>query len=434
MTLYIECNMGAAGDMLMGALYELLPDGELFLRRMRGLGLPGVEISAEPMTKCGILGTKMRIRIRGEEEVYADDAPGTPDSAHPHTHAHSHAGDGDNGHPPVHDHTHSGDQAHSHQEDHRHYGFSDVCDIINNLDLAENVRDDVLAVYRILGEAEAAVHGTTLEDIRFHELGTLDAVVDIVGCSLLFHMLGAHRIEASPVHVGSGSVHCAHGLMPVPTPATARILQGIPIYGGRIRGELCTPTGAALLRHFVRRFGEMEPMSVSKIGYGMGSKDFEAANCVRALLSDSAGSGDTVVEIICNLDDMTPEAVGFATQLLLDAGALDVFTTPIYMKKNRPAVMLTCLCRPEDRQELTQLILAHTATCGVRYRTMLRSILEVSTYTVDTPYGEIRIKTAHGLGVSKQKPEYEDVKAAALRHGVPFAQVWLSATAQILKP
>jgi uncharacterized protein (TIGR00299 family) protein len=424
MMLYLECNMGASGDMLMGALYELLPDRELFLSRMRGLGLPGVEISSETITKCGIAGTKMRICINGEEEVYPD----FPAEEHPHPHTHTDDHNHEHEHTHGHAHTHD-NSAHPHEDDHHHYSYNDVCGIIRGFELADNVKSDALEVYRILGEAEAAVHGSTLEAMRFHELGTMDAVVDIVGCCLLFHMLGAQRIESSPIHVGSGFVRCAHGVMPVPTPATAQILKGIPIYGGKIKGELCTPTGAALLRRFVTHFGEMEPMSVAKIGYGMGTKDFEAANCVRAFLSEQDDAGGTVAELSCNLDDMTPEAIGFATQLLIERGALDVFTTPIYMKKNRPAVMLTCLCRPEDRREMTRLILENTTTFGVRYHTEMRDVLAVTSYTVATPFGDIRIKSVYGHGLTKEKPEYEDVKAASLEHGIPFARVWTAASA-----
>lgn len=417
MTIYLDCSMGASGDMLMGALYELLPDGALFLQRMRALGLPGVEIDAEQSVKCDITGTKMRIKIHGEEEVYPDDAP----FDHPHTHDHDQACDtGHDAHPHHHDQEHGG-------KAHHHYTYKDVAGIISGLDLAENVKTDALAVYRILGQAEAEVHGASPDEIAFHEVGTVDAITDIVGCCLLFHMLGADKIEASAVHVGSGFVRCAHGLLPVPTPATARILQGVPIYGGRIQGELCTPTGAALLKYFVRRFGEMAPMAVTKIGYGMGTKNFEAPNCVRAFLSDRSEPRDTVAEITCNLDDMTPEAIGFAVQLLLDSGALDVFTTPIYMKKNRPAVLLSCLCRLDDRHEMTRLMLTHTTTLGVRYRNVLRDVMDVSTHTIETAYGKIRIKTGHGHGVTKRKPEYDDVKAAAEAHNVPFNHVWLAA-------
>lgn len=424
MKLYIECNMGAAGDMLMAALLELLPDRDIFLRRMRSLGLPGVEIGCDSMAKCGITGTKMRIRIGGIEEGSIDVLPNAPDHDHKHDHTH------DNAHTHAHTHTQVED-SHDHDSGHTHahYSYNEICAIISALDIAENVKDHALAVYQLLGEAEAAVHGVPLTDIRFHEVGSFDAIVDIVGCSLLFQMLGITHIEASPVHVGSGFVRCAHGVLPVPAPATAYILKGVPMYGGKIKGELTTPTGAALLKHFVKRFGDMEPMTVTKIGYGMGTKDFEAANCVRVYLCDQAVTVDTVVEIACNLDDMTPEALGFATELFLDNGALDVFTTPIYMKKNRPATMLTCLCRPDDKHHLSQLILQHTSTLGVRYQTLRRDVMNYTIYKIQTEYGEIRIKSAKGHGHTKEKPEYEDVRAAALKHEVPFSQVYAAVTA-----
>lgn len=414
MKLYLECSMGAAGDMLMGALYELLPDKDLFLRRMNSLGLPGVEIGCDTVTKCGVTGTKMRVLVGGVEEKVKDTAlfcqPEKEERGHTHGHGACEAGKGRE-RPPA------------------RYTYDDVCGIIKNLDIAENVKDNALAVYQLIGDAEAAVHGMPVSQIHFHEVGALDAIVDIVGCCLLFQMLGAATVEASPVHVGSGHIRCAHGIMPVPAPATAHILRGVPIYGGKIKGELCTPTGAALLKHFVSRFGDMEPMTVTKIGYGMGTKDFEAANCVRAFLSDNPETNDVVLELRCNLDDMTPEAIGFATELLLEAGALDVFTTPITMKKNRPAIMLTCLCRPEDKDNMSRLLLENTTTLGVRYESMRRDVLDTGTYKVSTPYGDIRIKSARGFGLVKEKPEYDDIRTAAVAHGVPFFQVYSAATA-----
>jgi pyridinium-3,5-bisthiocarboxylic acid mononucleotide nickel chelatase len=420
MKLYIECYMGAAGDMLMAALLELLPEKELFLRRMRSLGLPGVQIEYQAMTKCGITGTKMRIHINGVEEGSVD-ANTSCQHEHNHEHKREH----------THEYTHyhadvDGGDTHEHAS-HTHYSYQEVCSIIQNLDLAENVKKDALGVYALIGEAEAAVHGVPIDQIHFHEVGSFDAIVDIVGCSLLFQMLGASCVEASPVHVGSGFVRCDHGILPVPCPATAHILKGVPIYSGKIKGELCTPTGAALLRHFVNRFGDMEPMVVTKIGYGMGTKDFEAANCVRTFLSDHTEKIDSIAEISCNLDDMTPEAIGFATELLLESGALDVFTTPINMKKNRPAIMLTCLCKPDDQHHIAQLILRHTTTLGVRYQTLKRDVMTYTTYKVQTPYGEIRIKSANGYDLSKQKPEYEDIRAAALANNIPFSQVYAAA-------
>lgn len=440
MKLYLECNMGAAGDMIMAALLELLPDRDLFLQRMRNLGLPNVQIDSDYTTKCGITGTKMRIRIGGVEETIEDAVPSGGDTeignahvhgqGHMHEHKNSQAHNEPHQHEHVHIHSETGHQSmDSHSQMHTHFSYNDICDLIQNLDLAENVKDHALAVYRLIGEAESAVHGVPVDQIHFHEVGAMDAVVDVVGCSLLFQMLGADHVEASPVHVGAGFVRCAHGILPVPAPATAHILKGVPIYGGKIRGELCTPTGAAILRHFVRRFGDMEPMTVTKIGYGMGTKDFEAANCVRAFLSDHSEATDAVVEIICNLDDMTPEAIGFATELLLDNGALDVFMTPIYMKKNRPAAMLTCLCKPEDKHHLSQLILLHTTTNGVRYETKQREVLDYTRYKVSTPYGDIRIKSAKGYGIVKEKPEYDDVRAAARKNAVPFSQVYAAACA-----
>lgn len=422
MKLYLECSMGAAGDMLMAALLELLPDKDLFLHRMRNLGLSGVEIDCSTATKCGITGTKMHIRIGGVEEGSLDaDLTDRERGRQPRAHKHEH----------VHLHDPS-DSAHlEHEHTHRHYNYQDICGIIENLELSENVKKEALSVYKLLGEAESSVHGVPVEHIHFHEVGSLDAVVDIVGCSLLFQMLGVTQIEASPVHVGSGFVRCAHGVLPVPAPATAHILRGVPIYGGKIKGELCTPTGAALLKHFVSRFGDMEPMTVTKIGYGMGTKDFEAANCVRAYLCENAETADTVVEISCNLDDMTPEAIGFATELLLDNGVLDVFTTPIFMKKNRPATMLTCLCKPDDRHHISLLLLEHTTTLGMRYQTLKRDVMNYKHYKVRTPYGEIRIKSAKGHGFAKEKPEYEDVRAAALNNNVSFTRVYAAAVAMM---
>jgi len=260
-----------------------------------------------------------------------------------------------------------------------------------------------------------------------HEVGSLDAVSDIVGCSLLVDMLGATDISASPVNVGFGSVKCEHGILPVPAPAAAEILKGIPTYSRRIEGELCTPTGAALLKRFATRFGEMPPMTVSAIGYGMGTKDFEAANCLRAFLgmggAPSSSNRDTVYEISCNLDDMTPEAVGAAFEALFEGGALDVYTTPIMMKKNRPAVMLTCLSAEDKRDELARLMLKHTSTLGVRITRCCREILTRTIETVATKYGDIRVKRAQIAGVIRSKPEYEDVQAAAKRHDVTFEAV-----------
>lgn len=389
-TIYLDCSMGAAGDMLMGALYELLPEKDEFLRRMHALGLPGIEIAAEPAVRCGISGTHMRVLVHGAEEGAAH--------AHEHTHAHEH----------VHAHPHTG----LHEIEHR----------ISHLDLPEAVRADALAVYRSIADAESRVHGVPMEQIHFHEVGTLDALADVVGVCLLVSMLAPEQILCSPVHVGSGQVRCAHGLLPVPAPATALLLTGIPIYGGSIRGELCTPTGAALLRRFVTKFGPMPVMRPEKTGYGMGTKEFEAANCVRALLGQTDEPAEQIAELCCNLDDMTPEAVGFAMEQLLQDGALDVYTTPIGMKKCRPGVLLTVLCRPEDRERLTQQLLRHTTTLGVRMAQLERRTLRRETRTVHTPDGDVRVKTAIGSGIAREKAEYDDLAQLARKKGCTLAE------------
>lgn len=250
----------------------------------------------------------------------------------------------------------------------------------------------------------------------------MDALADVTAVCWLMDKLGAERIVASPVHVGSGQVHCAHGILPVPAPATELLLRGVPVYGGNIRGELCTPTGAALLREFVQEFGEMPAMTVEKAGYGCGKKDFEAANCVRCLLGESDDRADTIWELKCNLDDMTGEALGYAVEALLQAGALDVFTTPIGMKKNRPGVLLTVLCREENREALLRDMFLHTTTLGIRQSACERAVLHRREDSVQTPMGAVRTKYAEGFGVSRSKPEYEDLAKIAEKQKISLAQ------------
>jgi len=328
--------MGASGDMLMAALYELLPDKGAFRKKMRRLNLPGVTLDYSASTKCGITGTHISVRVDGVEEKSEDVKRGDGPSAL-RIPKRGKRGDGSS--------ALRVEQKSLPLDSHHAFHFEEIIDLIHSLDLPDNVSDNAISVYNILGEAEAAVHGVSLNNVHLHEVGSLDAVADIVGCCLLMNMLGVTGITASQVHVGSGSVQCEHGILPVPAPATAEILKGVPVYGGRISGELCTPTGAALLKHFVSLFGEMPPMTVKKIGYGMGSKDFDTANCLRAFLCEDEapdkGNRDTVYEISCNLDDMTPEAIGATFDVFFENGALDVYATSIMMKKNRPAVMLS---------------------------------------------------------------------------------------------
>jgi len=405
-TLYFDCGMGAAGDMLAASLYELLPDEQraAFLETMNAL-LPGVTVRAEHSEKCGVAGTHISVTVNGvsevSEEVHAQE----------HTHEHPH------------------EDAHAHENEHEHNGhshghgrnFPEIERLMSELPLPEAVRQNALAVYRLLAAAESEAHGKPVEQIHFHEVGDLDAITDISAVCLLMDMLAPVRAAASPVHVGSGQVRCAHGILPVPAPATAILLKNVPVYGGAIQGELCTPTGAALLKHFCT-FGSMPVMTVSGIGYGMGTKDFEAANCVRALLGEADRSLESVVELRCNLDDMTPEAVGFALDRLWEGPVLDVFTSPIGMKKNRPGTLLTCLCRRENAEQVVKLLFRHTSTLGIRESEHERYTLQRTVQTVSTDLGAARVKKASGFGVTKEKVEFEDASRAALAHDIPLSE------------
>lgn len=420
-TLYLDCQMGAAGDMIMAALLELHPDPARFMQKLNGLNIPGVSIKAVPAVKCGITGTQVTVTINDEVEESLD--AGHQHAGHQHAGHKHHADHHHDGH--HHDHAghHHDDQDDRRDGHHHHAGMQEIGGILGNLAVSDKVRHDALAVYNLIAEAESHVHGKPTEQIHFHEVGMMDAVADIVGVCMLMEELAPDRVLASPVHVGCGRVRCAHGLLPVPAPATLYLLRNIPIYGGSIRGELCTPTGAALLRYFVSCFGDMPVLQVTGIGYGMGRKDFEAANCVRALLGEDGEKGDQVAELSCNLDDMTPEALGFALERLLEAGALDVYTTAIGMKKNRPGTMLSCLCSREKSREMAALIFAHTTTLGIREKICSRYKLQRTEKTVQTPYGPVRIKEAAGWGVERRKPAYDDVARIAREEGCSLAEV-----------
>ena len=388
-TLFLDCGMGAAGDMLAAALYELLDNKEEFLQKMNGAGIHGVSFIAEPSVKCGITGTHLRVLVDGEEE-----------------HEHHH-------------HEHEHEHEHHH---HEHHSMADIEHVINSLKLSENVKKKAIGVYRLIAEAESNAHGRPVSEIHFHEVGTMDAIADITAVCLLMEMLKIEKVLASPVHVGSGHVHCAHGILPVPAPATAYILRDVPIYGGKIEGELCTPTGAALLKTFVSSFGEMPPMRIEKIGYGMGNKDFEAANCVRAMLAEIDETTERIVELACNLDDMTPEQIGFAMDCFFSAGALDVYTIPLGMKKSRPGVMLNVICREADKPQMVQLIFQHTTTLGIRENISNRYALKRNIATQETPCGAVRVKTAEGYGVKRKKIEYDDIARIAKEKGISLKE------------
>lgn len=383
-TLYIDCGMGAAGDMLTAALLELLPDRAGFLKKLNGLNIPGITVVAEPSSKCGITGTHIRVAVHGEEET---------------------------------------EHIHDHHHHHHHGTMSEIRAIVGRLRIPTMVKLDILSVYEEIAKAESHAHGVSVDRIHFHEVGSMDAIADITAVCMLMHELDVDQVIASAVHVGSGQVRCAHGVLPVPAPATAYILQGVPIYGGSIRGELCTPTGAALLKHFVTEFGDMPPMKVHAIGYGMGRKDFERANCVRVMLGESEEKPQGIWELRCNIDDMTGEELGFALEQLMGQGALDAFTTPIGMKKSRPGVLLTVLCREADKEQLLRLIFKHTTTLGIRENFCTRHTLRRTVETVNTPWGPVRKKVSTGYGTRRSKYEYEDLGKIAAEQNMSIREV-----------
>ena len=435
--LYLDCGMGAAGDMLGAALAELLPDDarDAFTSELNAAGIPGVHVSLDPSVKCGITGTHLTVTVNGTEEK---------EGGHSHSHEHSH-------HDHQHDHAHDHSHSHVHHHDHSHRSLHDIHHIIDDLKLPEAVRTDILAVYRLIAEAESKAHDKPVSEIHFHEVGTMDAIADIASVCLLLHKLAPDQIIASPIHVGSGQVKCAHGILPVPAPATAYILKDIPIYSGSIQGELCTPTGAALLKHFVTRFDQMPLMTPASTGYGMGTKDFPAANCVRAILGESfaENQAETICELSCNVDDMTGEDIAFAIETFLQNGALDAFTVPCTMKKGRPGVLVTVLCKDPDQKQMTRLILQHTTTLGVRSAIKKRWVLSrTESETVipddmlanvtapDMPTGSktqelktigndctIRSKTSTGFGITRNKYEHDDLEKIARTYGLTLAQV-----------
>lgn len=391
-TLYFDCAMGAAGDMLMGALLELHPDREAFLARLNRALDGRAVVSAAPDSKCGISGTHVSVVIDGHEE-------GEKADAH-----------------------------HHHDGHHHHTSVGEILAFLDRVEADRAAAEDAKEVYMLLADAESRVHSQPIENIHFHEIGTLDALADILGVCMLINELAPDKIVCSPINVGSGTVKCAHGILPVPAPATELILRGMPVYGGSVTGELCTPTGAVLLKHFCTGAGEMPRMSVSAAGYGTGTKDFAAANVVRAMIGESRDAAEEVIELKCNIDDMTAEALGYAQEALLSAGALDVYTTPIGMKKNRPAILLTCMCRKEQRDDMLRCIFANTTTIGVREYVSARYTLARREESVGTEYGRVRIKYASGWGVERSKPEYEDVARIARETGKPFGEILRAVT------
>ena len=347
--------------------------------------MPGVRAELERVTKNGVAGSHIKISVHGVDKA-------EPQAPHDHHH-------------------------------HEHRGLADICRIIDGFDLPEKVRADAKAVYTLIAQAEGRVHGREPGEVHFHEVGALDAVADVTGVCMLMHELCAERVVASPLRVGYGSVKCAHGVLPVPAPATALLLEGLPVYGGDIEGEMCTPTGAALIKYFAQEFGPLPEMVIEKSGFGMGSREYERVNALRAIVGEGIDPLPRVAELRCNLDDITAEELAFAQELLLERGALDVYTQALGMKKGRAGVMLSCLCEEARLDEFAELILRHTPTLGLRVYRPERITLSRREELRQTPYGPVHIKIAEGRGIQKSKPEYEDLARLSRQTGLPLSEL-----------
>jgi pyridinium-3,5-bisthiocarboxylic acid mononucleotide nickel chelatase len=387
---YFDCFSGASGDMILGALLDAGLELALLKGELDKLGLTHWNLDRQDVVKHGISGSQAMVMI--------DD--------------------------------------HHHHHHHRH--LPDITAIIEGSDLDPVVKRDSLRIFGRLAEAEAKVHNTTVDHIHFHEVGAMDAIIDVVGGVIGIHALGIQRIICSPLHVGSGTVDCAHGTLPVPAPATAELVRGRPIYSTGVKGELLTPTGAAILTTLADDFGPMPPMTVAHIGHGAGTADREIANMLRVFIGAGAAHGqrfalEQTVSIETTIDDMNPQIYDHLIERVLALGALDIFMQPVQMKKNRSGTLVTILCRPDMVDSVADFLFRETTTIGLRWRLDNRFTLQREFITVNTRFGPIRCKTAilddAQINVT---PEYDDCKQAATTHRVPLKVVLTEAHCQAL--
>lgn len=396
--------------MLNAALLDLIDDKEDFLDEFRKLGIPDVKVDLTRTQKCSVTGSHLSVTVKGVEEVSEDVSLNTQDHDHDHDHEHHH------------DHEHNHDHKHEHHHHHEHSSYQSICEKIDLFPVSDGVKKNAKEIYEAIAMAEAEVHNSDITQIHFHEVGSMDAIVDVLMFCMLMDKVNPDKVIVSPVHVGSGTVRCAHGILPVPAPATALILKDVPIYGGKISGELCTPTGAALLKHFADEFGDMPAMRLDRVGYGMGNKDFPVANCVRAFLGSTAES-EEIFEIDFNVDDMTAEEVSFAVDRIFEAGAREVFTTSVQMKKGRSGLLITALVGGSHKMDVVTAIFRHTSTIGMREKKINRYVLDRTIETENTVYGEIRKKVSSGYGVRKEKYEYDDLERIAKENGLSIKEI-----------
>lgn len=440
---YLECFSGISGDMFMGALIDAGVPPEIFVRTVEALGLDA-HLEIKRVDRSGISATKVDVIAAGEKELPREEFWAKEQAEHhDHAHAHSHSHEGrkshthEEGRSHSHEHSHGHEHSHSHDHEHEsghthaHRGLKEIRDIIGKAQISQSAKERAIRIFEALGAAEAKVHNSDIEEIHFHEVGAIDAIVDIVCAAVGAESLGVDEWVCSPLNVGGGTVVCAHGIFPIPAPATLELLKHAPVYSGEIQKELVTPTGAAIVSVLASRFSHFPAMKPEKSGYGAGSRDFKGVpNVVRLTIGEAAqldalpARMEEITILEANVDDMTPQIFGYVMERALALGALDVFGTAVQMKKNRPGMLLTVLCPPEKKLALTRLIFAETTTLGIRVRQESRAVLARRHVHVRTQWGEVRMKLANLNGsVSNYAPEYEDCRRIAEAQQVPLKTV-----------
>lgn len=416
---YLECFSGISGDMFLGALVDAGVSPELFIGTVKALGVDA-QLEISRVNRSGISATKVDVIAAGEKELPREEFWETQKA---HTHEHSHS------HPHEHGHAHKQQATHSHKRQ-PHRGLNEIRQIIQSAAIAETVKQQAIKTFEALGAAEAKVHNSKVDDVHFHEVGAVDAIVDIVCAAAGAQALGVDEWVCSPLNVGGGTVNCAHGAFPIPAPATVELLKNVPVYSGEIQKELVTPTGAAIVSTLATRFGSFPAMKLEKSGYGAGTRDFhDFPNVLRLTVGHAEAEASLApleqINILeANLDDMNPQVFGYVMDRALGLGALDVFGTAVQMKKNRPGMLLTVLCHPEHSQTLTRMLFAETTTLGVRMRRESRATLARRHVSINTRWGEIRMKLANLNGtISNYAPEYEDCRRIAEQEHVPLKTV-----------
>ncbi len=431
---YIEAFSGISGDMMLGALVDAGVPVRLLEETVAALRVDA-RIEVSRVERSGISATKVDVWAAGEKDMPREQY--WREHEHDHGHAHDHGHEHDHGHQHSHEHEHD-----HHASGKAHRGLKEIRAIIEAAAIAPEAQQTAIAMFEALGAAEAKIHNVDVEEVHFHEVGAVDAIVDIVCAAVGAHSLGIDEWVCSPLNVGGGTVECAHGRFPVPAPAALELLKGAPVYSSGLDVELVTPTGAAIVKVLARRFGPMPALKVSGSGYGAGTRDFPGhANVVRITVGEAveahAGKSletDTVAVLEANLDDLNPQVFGYVLERALAEGALDVFGTPVQMKKNRPGMLLTVLCRPEDVERITKLVFAETTTLGIRIREERRQVLARRSVEVQTPWGKVRMKLANLNGtVANFAPEYEDCRRIAAEHGIPLKQVMQETTRAYLQ-